>query len=161
MADVTGRAFEIDSLILEEKVAILAGTEDPTMGAGEIAPVGSLYLRTDGSIYNKTDSGDTDWQNNISSSYYGNILTSIDYAASDKVLIFVNTTTQSVIVTLPSAASYTNRIFNIKWILTSSINRCSVEAQIGETIDGENCHIFGEVYDSLQIVSDGTQWWII
>ena len=40
---------------------ITSGNADPTAGAGVVAPLGSLYLRDDGTLYQKTNTGDTDW----------------------------------------------------------------------------------------------------
>ena len=41
---------------------ILNGTSDPSAAAGVAAPLGSLYLRSDGVSYKKTGAADTDWQ---------------------------------------------------------------------------------------------------
>jgi hypothetical protein len=43
-------------------LAILcAGSADPTVAPGRMAPMGSLYLRTNGSQYVKTTNADTGW----------------------------------------------------------------------------------------------------
>lgn len=44
------------------EIDLLGGSVVPSAGAGVSAPVGSLYLKTDGVSYKKTGSGDTDWQ---------------------------------------------------------------------------------------------------
>ena len=41
---------------------ILNGTSDPSAAAGVAAPLGSLYLRSDGVSYKKTGAADTNWQ---------------------------------------------------------------------------------------------------
>lgn len=38
-----------------------SGTADPSAGAGVAAPVGSIYLRSDGTLWNKTGALDTNW----------------------------------------------------------------------------------------------------
>jgi len=50
-----------EGLILENDVEVLDGVDDPTSGGGVEAPIGSLYLRTNGSTYHKTGAGNTDW----------------------------------------------------------------------------------------------------
>ncbi len=40
---------------------VTSGSADPTAGAGVVAPIGSLYLRDNGTLYQKTNTGDTDW----------------------------------------------------------------------------------------------------
>jgi len=61
-------AFEIDNWIAlqdpsglqVDAVLIVQGSIDPTIGGFE-APIGSLYLRRDGSIYSKNSAPDTGW----------------------------------------------------------------------------------------------------
>lgn len=54
--------FRVDVLSLEDQVLIAQGTYDPTVGAGYSAPTGSLFLRTNGLVYRKTDTADVDWE---------------------------------------------------------------------------------------------------
>lgn len=44
----------------DDLVGIFAGTADPSVG-GEAAPIGSLYLRSTGLLYQKTSAPDTGW----------------------------------------------------------------------------------------------------
>lgn len=62
MADITN-AFEVDEGIsLSGNVLIITGTTDPTTGAGEAAPVGSLFLLSStAGLYVKNGVGDTEW----------------------------------------------------------------------------------------------------
>lgn len=48
-------------LELPNGAVIIDGTVDPSAGGGVAAPVGSLYLRTNGETWHKTNSGDTQW----------------------------------------------------------------------------------------------------
>ncbi len=41
--------------------SVLTGSADPREGAGLAAEVGSMYLKSDGVTFKKTDTGDTDW----------------------------------------------------------------------------------------------------
>ncbi len=46
----------------EAEADVLNGTSDPSLAAGIAAPLGSLYLKSDGVSYKKTGAADTDWQ---------------------------------------------------------------------------------------------------
>lgn len=60
MADIE-HAFNVEQGIsLNDEVGIFHGAHDP-IAAGEIAPVGSLYLRTNGQLYSKIGVGDQEW----------------------------------------------------------------------------------------------------
>lgn len=49
-----------DGINLSDLVGIFAGAHDPSID-GEIAPVGSIFIRSTGAMYQKTGSGDTTW----------------------------------------------------------------------------------------------------
>jgi hypothetical protein len=53
-------AFETDSLIINERAAVLSGDADPNT-PGLIGPIGSYYLRTNGLHYRKTGALDNQW----------------------------------------------------------------------------------------------------
>lgn len=63
------RAFSIDNWIAlqditglqADAILIVQGSADPSTGGGFEAPIGSLYLRRDGSIYSKNSAPDTGW----------------------------------------------------------------------------------------------------
>ena len=55
-------AFTIDKLSLDDNLLITSGTNDPTIGIGYEAPMGSLFLKTDGTIYQKVNTADVDWE---------------------------------------------------------------------------------------------------
>jgi hypothetical protein len=46
----------------ETQTGIFTGSVDPRVGAGEAAPVGSLFVRNNGELYIKTGTADTDWE---------------------------------------------------------------------------------------------------
>lgn len=161
------RAFEVDAIIINETVGIFGGAEDPS-SAGQAGPIGSIYLRTNGDIWQKTGETTTDWEVNqkgagsqaAANAYDGQInVSAASYSASNKVVILINTTQNAVEIILPNAAAYTNKIFHVKWI--AGTNTATLTAQSGQSIDGESSHIYGELMDSLELISDGINWYII
>jgi hypothetical protein len=55
-------SFEADGGIsLDDAVGIFTGTNDPSIGVGEAAPIGSLWIRQNGQLYQKIGALDTDW----------------------------------------------------------------------------------------------------
>lgn len=63
----------------------------------------------------------------------------------------------SFTLTLPAAADRTNKLFCIKNTGTGVI---TIDGDGAETIDNSTNVLLNQ-YDSLTIVSDGTEWWII
>lgn len=61
-------------------------------------------------------------------------------------------------VTLPAAASVPGKIFDIKNIGTGVI---TVDANAAETVDDATTFVLSARYDSITIVSDGAEWWVI
>jgi hypothetical protein len=59
-----GLNVEIAEIRLSNGLYIMSGTVDPSAGDGIEAPVGSLYLRTNGEHWRKTGAGDTQWTEN-------------------------------------------------------------------------------------------------
>jgi len=61
MANIN-KATRIDGgLSLEDDLGIFHGANDPSSGLGEVAPIGSLFLRTNGQFWQKIGIGDTAW----------------------------------------------------------------------------------------------------
>ena len=80
-------------------------------------------------------------------------------AASDAV-IFCNATGGNMTVTLPSAASHTGRKITVKRTNTT-VNTVTVGSASG-TIDGSASYIIpGGTLNSITVVSDGTNWYIV
>jgi len=61
-------------------------------------------------------------------------------------------------VTLPSVKPSENRCITVKNTGTGTI---TVTAQSGENIDGSNTYAMASQYDTVQIISDGTNWHIV
>jgi len=55
------KAFEVDEIILGEKVGIIQGSQDPSAGSGVAAPVGTIFIRQNGELYQKFDVLDFEW----------------------------------------------------------------------------------------------------
>jgi len=72
--------------------------------------------------------------------------------------IYVDTSSNSVTITLPAVASHTGRIYTIKNI--DATNTATVDGNASETIDGSLTQVLA-LHASMKIQSDGSSWWII
>jgi hypothetical protein len=70
--------------------------------------------------------------------------------------VLVDASAGDVTITLPSAASAANRIYNVKRV-SAGVN----DVIVSGTIDGESSVTLTKQYTTLTIQSDGTSWWII
>jgi len=86
---------------------------------------------------------------------------SADYqiTTSDRV-IFADTSAQQVFLDLPSAVGQAGLFFNIKR-LSAGDNDVYVRAQAGETLDGESAIPLLLQWESMTVVSNGTNWHIM
>lgn len=94
---------------------------------------------------------------------FGQQVTSISSsttADATAVVWLVNATGGSVTLTLPTAASAQRRVYHVKKT-DSSLNTVIVAGNGAETIDGSNTQSLIAQYESIQIVSDGTAWYIL
>lgn len=78
---------------------------------------------------------------------------------SDDMVVLCNATSADITITLPNSSSASGYIFYIKRI-DSSPNTVTVDGNGSQTIDGQTTQTLNQ-YDSIQIVSDGTNWSII
>lgn len=83
------------------------------------------------------------------------------YAIGDYVVVLVDTTSNAVTVTLPAASSNAGKFFHVKWKAGPRSNKVTIDTQGSETIDGHSSVIPNTRYTSLQLISDGTNWFII
>ena len=81
-------------------------------------------------------------------------ITTIDYA------ILANSTAAAVTVTLPAASTVTGRIFFIKRV-NAGANSVAVNPVGGETIDGGPFHSLTAQWARIEIISNGSAWFII
>ena len=77
--------------------------------------------------------------------------------AGDESVIFCNSAS-AITITLPAASGVTNRVYEIKNINTGAV---TVDGNGSETIDDNTTVILASQYDSITIVCDGTEWWIV
>ena len=83
-----------------------------------------------------------------------------DYTAADEIVILCDATTTKITITLPAAATYTDRVYYIKKI-DSSAYTVTIDANGTEKIDGAETQIITTQYVSLTVCSDGSNWHII
>ena len=87
-------------------------------------------------------------------------ITATTYTAASEHVILVDDDTagSTVTITLPPAAN-SNRIYHIKKLGTTA--NVDIDGDAAETIDGLTVQTLSSQYDSLMVVSDGTEWHII
>ena len=87
-------------------------------------------------------------------------VTTTSHTAGDANIILVDDDTagSAVTVTLLAAASG-NQIYQIKKLGTTA--SVTVDGNGAETIDGAANAVISTQYESITVVSDGTQWWIL
>jgi hypothetical protein len=84
-----------------------------------------------------------------------------DYTAttSDEIIL-VDASSSNVTITLPAVSGNSGVHFHIKKT-DSSTNTVTVDGSGSETIDGATTQVISSQYDSMHIVCDGTEWWIL
>lgn len=81
--------------------------------------------------------------------------------ADDTAVVYlVDASGGPVTLSLPPAASAERRIYHVKKI-DSSLNAVTIDGDGAETIDGQATQALISQYDALQLVSDGTEWFIL
>jgi len=86
---------------------------------------------------------------------------SVNYNADNTdYIILVNATATNISITIPSASSCVGRQYHVKKIDSSS-NAVSVTRTGLDTIDGANSRVMLSQYQSLTVVSNGSNWYII
>jgi hypothetical protein len=73
--------------------------------------------------------------------------------------VLIDTSSGNVTVTLPAASTVTDRIYTIK--LIDDTNTGDVATNGSEEIDGDSNNFVLTLHESIQIQSDGSNWWII
>jgi hypothetical protein len=89
-----------------------------------------------------------------------NAFASSDTLTTSHTVALCDATLGAITMTLPAAASSTGRRYFIKKVDVSA-NAVTVDGNGAETIDGSATAVLASQYDSIEIVCDGTQWWII
>ena len=75
-------------------------------------------------------------------------------------VLLCDASSNSVTVNLPSASDSINTVYYVKKI-DSSGNTVTIDGNSNETIDGSLTQVISVQYDSLTVVSDGSNWHII
>lgn len=75
-------------------------------------------------------------------------------------IVLVDATSGAITITLPTAASANGRHYTIKKIDSSS-NAVTVDGDGAETIDGATTVSLAAQYDAVEVVSNGTAWFIV
>lgn len=75
-------------------------------------------------------------------------------------IVLVDASGGAVTITLPTAASANGRHYTIKKI-DSSANAVTIDGDGAETIDGATTQSLAVQYDALQVVSNGTAWFVV
>lgn len=79
------------------------------------------------------------------------------YTAAGEDVILFSTTGGASTINLPAAASNTGKLYYIKKT-TSDYNVLTIDGNSSETIDGSTTTTLNTQYESIQIVSDGSNW---
>lgn len=81
-------------------------------------------------------------------------------ATNSDAVILCDASAAGITVTLPTAVGRLGRVYNIKKIDSSSFT-VTVDGDGSETIDDGTTAILTVQYESITIISDGTEWWIL
>ena len=73
--------------------------------------------------------------------------------------ILADATSGSITITLPAVSGISGRIYTIKRT-DSSANTVTIDGNASETIDDQTTQTLSQ-YDTIKIICDGTEWWII
>jgi len=133
------------SLVSEGGTWVASGPVEVSSTSPDNA-IGKLWLDT-----SETASG-------IDSLAVKSITASYSVVASDS-LILADATGGAIIVSLTPAGDKTGKVYNIKKI--DSSNSVTIDGDNSETIDGQTTQVLTTQYDSITVVSDGSNWHII
>jgi len=70
--------------------------------------------------------------------------------------LFIETATTNTTVTLPTASGHAGKSFTIKRAGATG----TVTISAGQNIDSTNIQALSQQYEAIEVISDGTQWWI-
>jgi|WetSurMetagenome_2_1015567.scaffolds.fasta_scaffold81852_2 hypothetical protein len=83
-----------------------------------------------------------------------------DVVADSETMILADASLKAITITLPQASTVMNKLFKIKKI-DSSTNTVTIDGYNTETIDGETAILIAYQNSAVQIVSNGSNWFII
>ena len=152
--------------------AFVISGEDVTYGVEFIGTIGTVAYSS-GGTYRLASTGDhvvfryvdatIGWK--ASSSLGGRIVDVETFSSSDTLdanneVCLCDTTSGVLTLNLPAAASYTGRVYQVKKT-SADANTVVIDGNASETIDGGLTATLTTQYESITIVSDGSNWFII
>jgi len=96
-------------------------------------------------------------QNNFSTNRVVNVTD--NYTAGLYEDIIISTQTTNATISLPSAASAANKVYFI--FKNTGAHSLTIDAAEGDSIDGNGDYVLNTHYECIQIVSDGSDWYVI
>lgn len=114
-----------------------------------------LYWQEGGAGNKKVHLHDEDYVDLVTAAFSSN--TTADQAAR---VYLGNATSGNITLTLPAASTSAGLRYYVKKT-DSSANTVTVDGNASETIDGATTKVLTAQYDKLQIICDGSAWWII
>lgn len=120
---------------------------------------GDLYYNSARSSWRYYDGGRTAWVSFSKDTVH--TITAASYTAGDnsESIVLADASSNAITVTLPPAADYANETLTVKKIDTTG-NQVDIDGDGTETIDNELSKSIVVPYTSIDVVSDGSNWWI-
>lgn len=87
------------------------------------------------------------------------LLTSDTTLTTSHNIVLVDATAGAVTLTLPAVATYVGPGYTIKKI-DASANAVTIDGSGAETIDDTTTRILTMQYNAVEVMSDGTEWWL-
>jgi hypothetical protein len=78
-------------------------------------------------------------------------------ATATDTIILVDATSAAVTITLPAASGIEGQAYTFKKT-DASANAVTIDGNLSETIDGSTTYTLADQYDSVETISDGTNW---
>ena len=142
---VTGRTLYWNGSAWVESGVIFNDHTNAEVGINTATPNATLHVNGSFSAKNHTVTGD----------YIMNTGTNADIYS-----LLCNNTGADNTVTLPTVATSTDRVYVIKKI-SSNTYKTTVATAGAETIDGAASYEINYIYESVTLVSDGSNWFIV
>jgi hypothetical protein len=171
-AKATGGSFNPPNMVTNGSTVFGRdpGIETPDYTVDMISEdVADVTLRVGGMVGQTADvfeaNGTSTFNGGVTTGAAVNRYTETIAAASDTLdatnhIIFADAVSNNVLINLPQASTCAGREYVIKKVDSSS-NTVTVDGYLTETIDGGLTAVLILQHESITIVSDGTEWWII
>jgi hypothetical protein len=135
---------------------------------------GDTYYRTSSGAFSRLPIGSPGQILTVSSGLpawsSGSTSNSNDYAIASKssnytiansdAVILASASSSSVTITLPAASSCSGYQFSVKRIDNTYANTCTINTTGGDTIDGQSSILLNVQYVSLNMISNGSGWYL-